>query len=303
MRLSPRKALLLPLLLGVAVLGYMAWGGRRSVSSPERTASLSMPSAARSPVPVIAEPARPALAASAPSAASSPPPAWTSALSSAHPYADAKQLRNARQPGSFLASVAIMHACRTAWAQANLGLILGPARDPLANAANDPNLAQRQQAKALISARCEPFTQDRSMEVPLADDAYGQAAYKAIKWRPSDGAAALVEAARVLAEQGQLHQLRSPLYRWNGQSMREESALYGSALGLARQLATAPADNVAEDVRLLELCVRLGRCGRDTSEVWFQGSDISPERRRQIEALAQEMAQALREGDYEKFLR
>lgn len=229
---------------------------------------------------------------------------WTSGFSGEQPYVQALRLREAREAGSFAAALAITQACRRAYGQANAGRLVAPDRDPMIGADKQPNHALRLQALDTINRRCEPFFQHHDIDQPLADDVHGLALQRAIGQVPDyfDPLKAR-QHAQLLAQQGHLHLFMPVRPYWNGEAIRESQSRHRfyAAFSLAQELATSPSHAPEQDIRLLEACTR-GRCAKDFVELWRIGNSRDAETRKQVEALAQEMAAALRAGDYQKFL-
>lgn len=249
----------------------------------------------------------PALAAYQPVAPASGPAgqdSWTSGFSGEQPYALALRLREAREAGSFAAALTIVQACRQAYGQANAGRLIAPDRDPMIGAARQPNHALRLQALDTINRRCEPFFQHPDIDQALADDAHGLALQRAISQVPDyfDPLKAR-QHAKLLAQQGHLHLFMPVRPYWNGAAVREGPSRqrFYAAFSLAKDLATSPSHAPEHDIRLLEACTR-GRCAKDFVELWRIGNSRDAETMKEVEALAQEMAAAMRAGDYEKFL-
>jgi len=299
------------LLVFTGLLGaYWLWPGSEAppalVQGPSNSIQEPTPPAQASPALKVV-----AAAASTPSL---PKPAvtpdiltnWTQGFSSDQPYALALQLRNARLPGSFGAALTLTKNCRSAMGLVRAGELLGPEKDPLLRARGAPNYAQRLQARDTLESRCLPFTQHADIDEPLADDGPGLALNQAIGHIPNFFVPSKArQIAQLLAEQGQLHLYVGVLPYWDGKAMRasEERLVYQAALVLAVELATAPAVKPEQDIRLLTECLRSGRCAKDFIELHRLSSTRSPEAQARVEGLAQEMAAAMRAGDYQKFAR
>ncbi|WP_124449085.1 hypothetical protein [Paucibacter sp. KBW04] len=231
---------------------------------------------------------------------------WTQGFSSEQPYALALRLRDARLPGSFGAALTLTHACRSAMGQVRAGELLGPDSDPLLRGKNEPNYAQRVQARDSLERRCLAFSQHRDIDMPLADDHPGQTLNQAIYLFPYFFATGKArQFAQILAEQGQLQHFLPMLPYWDGKAMTEEGdrQVYNGAMNLAVKLATAPTVAPDQDIRLLAACLSQGHCAKDFIELHRMNSPQDTEERRRVEALAQEMVAAMRAGDYQKFAR
>jgi hypothetical protein len=221
------------------------------------------------------------------------------------PYPEFVALREARARGTFAASFELQRDCLRA-----MTIVSQPLRhDAQQIATQSANLQMRLQAKQEIEVRCGRFISQDLIQaaVPIAGDSYGDRYRRAIDFfrdhSPESDPAKAAEAMAEIAAQGMWaadNFLRRSLIEsltWRGRSWKENSAEFEVAVRIASRSASPAMQSGSSvaDLRDLMDCYRdANACG---DYVVRQLTNVAPDRRETVVALARDMAAAFSAGD------
>jgi hypothetical protein len=232
--------------------------------------------------------------------AKSPNSSHLSGYYSRDPFPVVLALLESRKIGTFGAAHEIVLAC--------LDALIAVSRPPNAfagdSAVADRHLRLRLEAKQEIEVRCSRFNGQDSLAYsqPLAGDSYGERYREAlnvmgISADPERRASAMAE----LVSQGMsatkaVTSVLKESKQWKGESWQAHESDFHAAVFLAQRLASSIGSAGTADLRDLTACYRGGPCGDFISNSL---GDLPESRRERVEALARDMAQALRVNDIE----
>lgn len=216
-------------------------------------------------------------------------------------YAAVVELMSMRKPGSYALANELGAACLTAW--------LSFERNPLRNIPNDKNYQRRQAAEAILRSRCVGFNDASALDLlnPKQDDGYGKRFLDARKFasnmRDFKNLDLLRPAYKELAEQGRLanHGMSfiSWVPYWNGVSWRDRPKVIEWAILSATQEWNELPDTNPPHTKTLLVCYAYGNCDPKPPAL---PADMPLKDQIDAKKLADEMASALRRGDYNAFL-
>jgi hypothetical protein len=207
-------------------------------------------------------------------------------------------MQSAKTAGSWGSGLQLLRSC----AAASTGLAFYSE----ASVVNDPHFALRQEAKDKVAKRCGgiPLGQYIQQFTPLADDEYGKRysiAKETIRNFHKSSPADIANALQELAKQGKLEEaeiLIRQAKRWDGRRWSGNAEDFDTVVLAAAELASASPGQELEDIRLLTRCFRYGQCDFTYGSMPRLSSE---ERRGEYEAIAREMASAMRRGEINRF--
>ena len=301
-----RWALLLSALV-VAVLLWRTWAARDgAVKAPSLAVAdleITKPvnESVKEPDAAFSDGVKEAAAAQPVSTHQPPRVDWINGFYGGNLYASVQAQLQARKPGSFASVIKLMEPC---WAYG-----LNEARGVLAapGVANQPNYAERVNAQQQLAARCSSLGEETlwGLSGPLPGDEDGkrfQAARKRLGTLSREPG--LAEAVEEMARQGRAaemlgHATASRPY-WQGQLWEGGSDEYGLALQLADYRVHSLPGRERDDLRMLADCMAYDICDYDATSAIRR---LPPARVGPVLALADQMAEALRQGNYDAFVK
>ncbi len=226
---------------------------------------------------------------------------WTALYTSRDPYPAVIALREAKQKGTFGASLQFHMACM----EATLVISRPTTAYSLDPTVPDVQVQARLQAKQEIEVRCSRWTgvDILALSQPLPGDAAGERYGRALNTirgaSAFDDSKRFRDALKEAADQGHLAEATSSVLSnvktWRGESWKGRAREFDAARSIAEFLATSNSAAAGTDLRMLTACYRESSCQAD--KVSNSLSHFPAEQRPVIEALARDMAQTMRAGD------
>lgn len=226
---------------------------------------------------------------------------WINYFYDGNLYASVQAQRQARKPGSFASIIKLIQPCLAYHLNEGRAVLAAP------GVANQPNYAERVKAQQQLAARCSSLDQESlwGLLEPLPGDEEGkrfQVAQKRLGVLSREPG--LVEAVEEMLRQGNAADVlgrataRHPY--WQGQLWEGGPEEYGLALQLAEYQAHSLPGRERDDLRMLADCMAYDICSYNATSTIRK---LPPARVGPVLALADQMAEALRQANYGAFVK